>query len=172
MIQIDVVRHEQIEISILVEVDKRASGVPAGCLLNQVGFQCGISKSPTACVEIQNILPVVGDEQILMAVIVNISDTNPLSPARAGQPSLFRDILENAFSEIAVQMVGGLLALWKTFKCRSIHQKHIQQVVLVVVEQSHPTAVDFNQIFLTGFTACDMARRQPCVLGDVDVVNG
>jgi hypothetical protein len=72
-IEIDVVGDEQVEPPIPVVVDEGTPGVPAQARLREASGLCDIVESSAAGVVEQPVLAVVGDEQILVAVVVVIA---------------------------------------------------------------------------------------------------
>ena len=81
-IETDVVGDEQVEMAVAVIVHKRATGSPACFLPGYSGFFADVSKSSITVIVVKHIPAVVGDVQILPAIVVIITNTDALSPTR------------------------------------------------------------------------------------------
>ena len=80
-IEIQVVRHKQIEMTIAVIVQETTTRAPTPfCSLNSGPRGC-IGEGPVAIVVVEHVVSPISDEKILEAVIVIVTDTTALPPA-------------------------------------------------------------------------------------------
>ena len=107
-IEIHIVRHKQIELTIAVVVQKTATCAPAVFGSGNAGLLGYIGESAVAIVVVENVASKIGDEEIVEAVVVVVADTTGLSPAGAGQAGLFGDIGEGAVTIVVKQIAGGI----------------------------------------------------------------
>ena len=163
-IEIDVVRDEQIEMSVAVVIQKRAAGVPARLRLRQSRLRRHIGKGAVAVVVEERALPVVADEQVVMPVVVVVAHAAALSPAAARQSSLRRHVGKGAVAIVLEQMAGRLLAFGKSLQPPAIHQKDVEPSVRVVVVKRHAAARRLQQIFVLPHPAVDRLRVEPALL--------
>ena len=93
-IEVDVVGDEQIEVAVAVVIDESAAGVPAVQPLSRCRGDAGLSRDvrerAVAVVVLQDAVAPVGDEQIVVAVVVVVADAHALAPAGARQPGFER----------------------------------------------------------------------------------
>ena len=87
-IEVDVVADEEVEVAVLVVVEKGAAGVPAQSVLEEAGFFGDISERAVAIVAEERILPVVADEEIVPAIVVVVANAAGLAPAQRASPAL------------------------------------------------------------------------------------
>jgi hypothetical protein len=67
--------------AVTVVVDERTPGAPAGFLSSNAGFFADIGEGAIAVVVIKGVLAELGDEEIVEAVVVVITDTDTLAPS-------------------------------------------------------------------------------------------
>ena len=82
-IEINIVRDEEIQMTVLVIVDKATAGVPAdlGPGLDKSGLLRDISKCTVPVVAVKNVLAVISHKEIIMAVVVVVAYAASLPPA-------------------------------------------------------------------------------------------
>ena len=73
----------------MIVVNEGATGIPARAFARHSRFLADIGKGSVSVVVIENVLAVVGDEEIVPAVVVVITDANALSPTRMGRVQLW-----------------------------------------------------------------------------------
>ena len=120
---------------------------------------------------IKNIFAEVGDEEVVEAVVVVVTDTNTLSPAGMDQTGLHCDVAKRTVAIVFEQMRVRLLAFWKTFQPPSVHQKNIQPAVVVIVIESDAATCSLKQIFILVFATEDGFRVQTGLFADVREVD-
>ena len=90
----DIRRDKQIQPAVAVEVDERAPCIPARARQRESGPARDIAKGAVTVVAIQNLIAVVGDEEIDVAVVVVVAGADALSPAPAADSRLGGDVGE------------------------------------------------------------------------------
>jgi hypothetical protein len=97
---------------------------------------------------IENVLPEVGNEQIVPTVVVIVADTASLTPAGVGNSGFESYIRERAIAIIAKKVRCWLLASGKTLEAHSVDQEDVQPAIVVVIVESDTAAGGFEQIFV------------------------
>ena len=83
-VEVDVVGDEEIEVAVLVVVEKGAAGVPAqSWFCGQAGLRGDVGEGAVAVVAVEDVLAVVADEEIVPAIVVVVADAAALAPAGA-----------------------------------------------------------------------------------------
>src|ERR1039458_4018094 len=106
-VHVDVVGNEEVEAAVAVIIDEGAACVPARAFARHAGLLADIGKGSIPVVVIEDILAVVGDEEIVPAIVVVVADANPLSPAGVGEPSFCGHVGESAITIVPEQMRRG-----------------------------------------------------------------
>lgn len=101
----------------------------------------------------KDILAEVGDEEIVEAVVVVISDTDTLSPARVNEASFKGDVSEGAVTIVLEEAVCGFLARRKAFKAGAVDKENVEPAVVVEIVEGDAAAGGFQQIFVFVFAA-------------------
>ena len=83
-VHVDVVGDEEIEFAVAIVVHKGAASAPAGSLSCDAGLLADIGEGAVSVVVVQNILAVVGDEQIVEAIVIVVADADALTPPDCG----------------------------------------------------------------------------------------
>src|SRR5271169_422926 len=100
--------------AVFVVVDPGAAGVPAcfGARLEEAGTLGDVGEGAVAVVVIENVLAVVGDEEVVEAVVVVVADAAGLSPAGADvEAGTFGYIGEGAVAIVFEESAMRFLAL-------------------------------------------------------------
>src|ERR1700752_1777415 len=105
-----------------------------GSFCQQPAFLSDIRKGTVAVVVIENVLAPIGDKEIVVAVVVIVSDTDALSPAEVCQASLTRDVWEGAIAVVVQQTVGMLLRIGRV-QPRAIHEKNVRPAIVIVINE-------------------------------------
>ncbi len=116
---------------------------------------------------VQNLLPEISHQQIVVAIVVVVANAGPLPPAASHQVGLFGDIGKRAVPIVLVEMIRRLLPLWKAFQSCSIDKKYVRPAIVVVIEDCNPAAGSFDDVFFVELRAGHVSRRQPCFCGDI-----
>ena len=136
---------DQVEISVAVKVDEGATCAPA-LGREQTAFFGLVAERAIALIPVQNILSPLGDEQIGVAVIVDVTGADALSPAGAGDSRFFGDVFELQSTQVVIEERPGLRAV---LQAATIHQKDVGETIIVVVENRHTRSGGFNDVLLS-----------------------
>ncbi len=98
-------------------------------------------------------MTVVGDEQIVEPVVVVVADGDGRRPAGAGQAGLPRHIRERAVAVVLVEAICRLRR--RAFETGAAQHEQIEPAVVVVVEERHSAAHDFDDVALAVDAAID-----------------
>ena len=152
-IEHEIVRHDKIQEAVTVVVDESAAGAPSGLFPPYARALRNISEGSVPIVAVKNVLAPIGDEEIVKAVVVIVSDTHSLAPPRADEPGLLRDIRECAVAVIPVEMIRWSLAAGKALQPRSVDHEEVQPAVLIVIVEGHSATGRVQDVFPGVFTA-------------------
>ena len=136
--RVQVVRDEQIEAAVAVVVDPGAAGAVAHVVLQQARLRGHVGERAVAVVAIEHVLAVVGDEEIVEAVVVVVADGHRRGPARSRQPGLLGHVGEGAVAVVLVEAIGR--ARRRAFEARAAQHEDVEPAVVVVVEERHAAA--------------------------------
>ena len=125
-------------------------------------------KVPSAVVAVERVLTVVGDEEIVPAVVVVVADADALSPPGAGEAGLEGDVGEGAVAVVFEEMAGGRLALGEAFEAGAVHEEDVDPVVVVVVVEGDAAAGGFEQVSVLVLASVDGAGVEAGLFRDVD----
>src|SRR4051794_18530814 len=79
--EIDIVGNEQVNVTIPVIVDEGTARIPAPFCPCHTRLFCELGEGSVTIVVIKAVLAVIGYEEVVVAVVVVIGDTDSLSPA-------------------------------------------------------------------------------------------
>ena len=152
--------HEQVEEAVAIVVEKGGAGAPAGagdpCTRGDVG-EMAVAVSFQQYVRAE-----IGDVQIDVAVVVEIACCDPHSVIADIGAAAGRDVLEHSAATVAKQVIARRPAVRHAHgrpaqrrgtaggrrKTAALHHVHIQEPVVVHVEQSGTAAHDLRKIEL------------------------
>ena len=80
-VHVDVVGDEEIELAVAIVIDEGAARAPARLLACDAGLLADVGEGAVAVVVVENVLAVVGDEQVVAAIVVVVADADALAPA-------------------------------------------------------------------------------------------
>ena len=112
-----------------------------------------VREGSVSVVVVKDDSPPIGYEQIIISVVVIISDAAPLTPSRSKQSSFFRYVSKGPVAVIAKQGVRRLVFRRDAFKPRPIDKEQVQPAIVVVVEKSDAATNFFQEIALVRNTA-------------------
>src|SRR5260370_24896887 len=112
--------------SIAIVIDKRAAGIPAleaaCCSRGHTGLGGYIRKRAIAIVVIQGAITPIGNEQVVVSVVVIVPYAHALPPAGAEQPCLRGHVGECSVAIVLVKPIRRLFALGiHSFKAGAVH---------------------------------------------------
>src|SRR5207249_8272119 len=104
---IDVGRDEHVQPTVAIEVEKCAPRIPTRFGQRQPASTRDIVERAVAVVAIKNLMAVVSDEQVDVAVVVVVAGADALSPAFAGDAGLLGDVGKRAVVVVSIQVTHG-----------------------------------------------------------------
>ena len=167
---VQVGRNEQVQASVAVVVDPGAAGAVPHIALAKTGFLRDVGEGAVAVVAIQHVLSIVGDEQIVEAVVVEVADGDRRRPAGLRQASLVRDIRERAVAVVLVEPVRR--PRWRPLEAGAVEDEEILPAVVVVIDECGAAADDLDDVALGVDPAIDDRRGQAgllCHIGEPGV---
>src|SRR5207302_10468196 len=110
-IKIHVVCDKQVKVTVAVVVHKRATGVPSRrrTVVNEGGLLRDISKRPISIIVVKDDPTPIRHDEIVMSIVVIVSDAAPLPPPRSNQPGFLRYVSKGSVAVIVKQEVGRLM---------------------------------------------------------------
>ena len=136
---------------IAIVVNKCAAGVPANLRpgLNQACLLGHVGKLAVAVIPIKSVLTVIGDEQIVPAVVVVIAHAAGLSPTGfVFQAGAYRNVCKCSVAIVFEQPAMRLLAFGEAFETPAIDHEEIDPAILIVVIESQAAAGGFKQVLV------------------------
>ena len=165
-VEIHVVGDEKIEIAVAVIVDEGAAGAPARAGDGQPGFRRDVGEFAAAPVAVQDVGPVVGDQQIGVAVVIDIAYTGGLCPAGAGEAGFAADLGKMAPAVVAIELrVSRCCA---PLKDGPVGDEDIVGSVAVVIEDGGAGSGALEQVFLLVLSAERVRESQAALSRNVD----
>src|SRR3954464_7625554 len=144
-IDVHVVGDEQVEIPVAIVIDKRTAGAHVGWLWTlQARMLRNIGKCPVSIVPVQDVLPVVRDEDIFEPVVVVISHSDSAGPAASNQACLLGHISERAIAVVLVQAVG--CSRHRLSDPDAAENENVEPSIVVVVQESDTAAGGLEDI--------------------------
>ena len=75
--------------------------------MEEAGFGSDVGEGAVAVVTVEDVLAVVGDEEVVPAVVVVVADAAALSPAAAGEAGFGSDVGEGSVAVVLEEMQMG-----------------------------------------------------------------
>src|SRR6266498_500734 len=145
--------------AVTVVVDEAATGVPAwGAILRQPGLFGDIGEGAVAIVVIKHNAAVVGDDQVVEAIVVVVADAASLSPTGSCQPCLFGDVREGAISIVMEEKIGRLMRWRDALEPSAVDHEDVEPAVVVVIKERDAAAGFFEDVSLARDTAIHIQR--------------
>jgi hypothetical protein len=115
-------------------------GQHQACLAGHVG------KRAVAVVAEQHILVVIGEEQVIQAVVVVIADGDAGDPAGTGEAGFRSDILERPIAIVLVKPVAG--AVGSVAEARATKNQDVEPAIVIVVKEGDAATDGFENVAL------------------------
>src|SRR6266853_4258607 len=109
----NVVGNEEIQMPIAVVIQEGAAGSKPLLIARQPGRLRHIGESSVAVIAVKHVLPEIGAKDIVKAIVVVVSDTDPAGPPERAQPCLFGDIRKCSIPVILIQPIR------RAYRCAS-----------------------------------------------------
>ena len=134
--------------AVAIVINKGASCTIPGPRGFEPGLGGDVRKGSVAVVVIQDVLAKVGQEEVIVAVVVVISDADAVAPARVAEPCLVGHVGESAIAIVVIEVIRGFAAGREPFVLGAVQQENVEPAVLVVVIEGDPAAVGFHDVLL------------------------
>src|SRR5207237_6726873 len=102
-------------------------------------------------VAVKSVLPEVGAEDVVEAIVVVVANTDRGGPANCLQARLLGDIGERAVAIVLVETIGS--ARRSVVEARARQQKDIHPAIIVVIKKRAPSSDGLKNIYLGFNTA-------------------
>src|SRR5262249_42320385 len=109
-----------------------------------------------AVVAVEDLVAVVGDEQIGVAVVVVVAGADALAPAAAGDAGLRGDVGERAVAVVPIEMAHWC-GVVRRRQAGAVDEKDVRPAVVVVVEDRDAAAGRLEDVLLGALAADDGA---------------
>ena len=152
-IEIDIVGHEEVDQPVAVVVEKAAGRPPASAVAGDPSLFGNIFERAVPLVAIQDVLAPVGHEQVVVSVVVIVSDATALPPSRMRQACILGHVGERTVPIVVKQVACRLPPLREALKGGSIHQEDVEPPVMVVIEECDAAPHFLDEIVLFGRTS-------------------
>src|SRR5215472_12443156 len=156
-------RDEEIDISVTVVVDPGRAGHEATAAHS--GFVGYVLEFAVSQAMVKRASAKTRDENVQLAVVVEIGHGNPHAPALARQACGLSDVGELEIRVLMVERDERVTACAIAIDGRAIHHRNIQLAVIIAIEESDSAAHGFDDVVLFG--SGDMRGGQPCPEGDI-----
>ncbi len=130
-------------------------------------FLGDVSEVAFAFVVKQDVLPLAGDEDIVVAVVVVVADGDTSRPNAASQAGLRGDVFEGAVAVVVIEPNGGIRGSWRGALPLTGEDDDIHPAVVVVIDESGAAAHGFEHVVDTAFVTVDDGRVESGLLRDV-----
>ena len=156
-IELEVMRHHQVQVADPVVVEKCAAGAPARRRAQPALLRL-VAESAVPLVAPKRVLSPGGDEEIDVAVIVGVARADALSPAVVQDAGFPGYVFESEAAQIVIEVVRRRLTA--ALEAIAIDEEDVGQSVIVVVEdrQAGAGVLDDVGLLLVG-TGDDHARQ-------------
>src|SRR5206468_9325568 len=118
-------------------------------------------------VMVEPVLSVIGNVQIVPAVILVIADADALAPPGRLQASVHCDVNKRAVVIITIEVIGGRSCTRYAFERGDVHDENIWPAVIVVIENCNPGAGRLDNVLLGIYAAEDGGHGESSFFGYV-----
>src|ERR1700760_318161 len=116
----------------------------------------------------ETVFAVVGDVEIVVAVVVVIADAYTLAPAGYVQSSSFGDVGECAVVVVVIKVAGVGRAVARIgVKHAAINEEDVGPAVVIVVEDGDTAAGGLEDVLLNRWVTVNIEHRQAGGLSDI-----
>ena len=167
----EIIHDEEIQQPVVIEIGPHAAHRPQGAILvvglGQARLGGDVRERPIAVVVIEGVMVDTADEDILVTVVVVVTDRDAIIKARSGQPGLVRDVGEVAFAVAGKETVAVLRrTLFKSSNIGAVGEEDIQVPSLLSVEDRHAAGHRFRHVPLGRLAAIEREANLPKGEGD------
>jgi len=153
-------------VPVSVVIHECASGVvpltPVLCPRGHAGLYRHVDKFSVPQVLPQRTIAPVADEEVVIAVVIEVADAASRPPTGTRDARHRCDIRKRAVAIILIQATDRRICSGPgAFELRPVYQKNIQPAVLIVVEEGGATSGCLDQVAITLLAAISGFRSQP-----------
>src|SRR5579862_8426589 len=142
--------------------------MPLPGIAGQVSLLGYVRERAIAVVVVEDVLSPIGDEKVVVAVVIVVADANRIGPAGMHQARIPGHVGKGAVPVVLVQAIAWLFALFEAFQARAVGQEDVQPPVVVVVVEGNAASIRFHDV-LNGADASVYRRfLEPGGLRDID----
>ena len=145
-IEIDVIRHDQIDKTVAIVIAKSGAQLTIG--LPHSGLGRDIGKGAVTIVPIKNIPAKAGDIKVGPAIIIKISDGAAHRETGMANARFFGDVGKSPIVIVVIKRAARLFTVPGHLHRRRIGEVNIQPAIAIVVEQNHPATHRFHDVFI------------------------
>ena len=169
--EVEIAGDVQIQVAVLVRVEK-AGPCPRFVLAAGANGAAGhIAEGSVALVAIHDVGTVVVQVEVGGAVVVVICYGNAQPVARITSAGFYRDVREPELAVVSIECISGGHVEFGTFERRAVEKVDIDVPILIVVEQSQPSADGLHDVSPAG-TAVVMLEGDAGLAGHVAKQDG
>ena len=106
---LSIIRHVQVEVAIVVVVEEGAARGPVGTA--DTRNLADVLERAVAIIEIQHIHAVIAEEDVLVAVVVDVADHDAVAVARESKARRFGHFLKAVAAQVLVEPIGPIPAV-------------------------------------------------------------
>src|SRR5271165_124972 len=139
--------------AVAVVIDEGAAVAPGFAGACNAGFFADVGEGAVTIVMVKDVFAVIGDEEVVVAVVVVIADADALPPAGMGEAGFLRDVGKGAVVIVVVQVVGGGCAGGEAVERCAVDEEDVGPAVVVVVEDGHTGTGGLDDVFFGGGAA-------------------
>jgi hypothetical protein len=101
-IELEIVRDEQVEMAIAIVIEEGAAGTPSGFGVDETRFASDIFKGTVSQIAVELVLPEVSAEEVVVAVVVIVTDADSIGPSNGFESCLLCNIGEGTVAIVLI----------------------------------------------------------------------
>src|SRR5215469_5259016 len=159
---------------VAVVIHPGASAIPARfwARLNQTRSFGNVGEGALSVVVVEHVLAVVGDKEVVVAVVIVVAHATGLPPAGTMfEARALGYIGERAIAIVLEQPAMGLVALRKSLETPAVNKENVKPAVVVVVVKGEPAAGGLQQVFVLAHTPVSRFEVQSRTLHHIQEAN-
>jgi len=115
--------------------------------LGESGLLRYVRECPIAIIMVEDVFPIVSQEQIVMSIVVIVTDANAIAPPRVSQAGLLCNISKSSVTIVVIKAVGRTrFSRRNPSKQSAVWNKGINPTIVVVVVKRNPRTVCFKDV--------------------------
>src|SRR5688500_4675443 len=162
-VEIYVVGNKQIELAIVVIIDKSRAGGPAR--IGNPGALCDVGKRSLTRIPKQAIRPQARYINIDKTVVIVIAGRDSHTPATTAYTCLVVYVLKRAVTVIVIESTPGFLIGFHHVGSKRVNKVYVQIAIVVVIQEGHASTHRFDYVFF--FRRGYVLERYTGLLGNI-----